>query len=465
MSWRILLLSNEAVAAQRYQRMLCSLGQHVRSGRLEAVDAHAFWADSVDATVVVLTTQTPAPAAVLQWLRSTGNRSPIVIVSSSDAVEVAVEAMREGAADFLHEPCSAEALDEALRRLESTTPAVSIADEETADAPTVADFEGMIGQCTVMREAFAFIRRIAPADATVLVSGESGTGKEMVARAIHQLSRRRDKALLACDCTALAPTLLESELFGHVKGSFSGAIATKNGLFEAAHLGTLMLDEVSNLSLETQGKLLRVLETRQIRMVGDTVEREVDIRLIATTNRSLAEMVKVGAFRADLYYRLNVVPISLPPLRERRGDVPLLAAAFLREFSRRMDLPLCGFAPDAMRQLEVYGWPGNVRELRNVVERLAVLYGGTRIELQHLPVEVREAKATLSSTEVPRSWGDCKLLKKRLIDDLERRFLLAALDRCEQNVTHAAESVGMQRSNFHALLRHHGIKSGSMGSG
>jgi DNA-binding NtrC family response regulator len=195
-------------------------------------------------------------------------------------------------------------------------------------------------------------------------------------------------------------------------------------------------------------------------MVGDTVEREVDIRLIVTTNRSLAEMVKVGAFRADLYYRLNVVPITLPPLREREGDIPLLATAFLRHFSQQMGLEMGGFSPEAMRQLEVYPWPGNVRELRNIVERLAVLYGGTRIELDNLPIEVREAKAVLPVTDTPRSWEECKMLKKQFVDDLERRFLTAALDRCSQNVTHAAASVGMQRPNFHALLRHHGLKSG-----
>jgi transcriptional regulator with GAF, ATPase, and Fis domain len=280
----------------------------------------------------------------------------------------------------------------------------------------------------------------------------------MVARAIHQLSRRRDQPFLGCDCTALAPTLLESELFGHVKGSFSGAIATKNGLFEAAHRGSLLLDEVSNLSMETQSKLLRVLETRQLRMVGDTAEREVDIRLIATTNRSLAEMVKVGAFRADLYYRLNVVPMSLPPLRDRPGDIPLLAMTFLEEFSRRMELQLGGFSHEALRQLDVYPWPGNVRELRNIVQRLAVLYGGSRIELDHLPIEIREAKPTLSAADTPRTWEEFRDLKHQIVDDLERRFLCAALERAAHNVTRAAEAVGMQRPNFHALLRHHNLK-------
>ena len=309
-----------------------------------------------------------------------------------------------------------------------------------------------------MREVFALIKRIAPADSTVLVAGESGTGKEMVVRAIHQHSRRRDCPLLACDCTALAPTLLESELFGHVKGSFSGAIATKRGLFEVAHQGTLFLDEVANLSLETQGKLLRVLESRRLRKVGDTAEHEVDIRLIATTNRSLAEMVKTGAFRADLYYRLNVVPISLPPLRERPGDVPLLADCFLRHFSRQMGMEAKGFSREAMRQMEVYAWPGNVRELRNIVERISVLYGGLRIERDHLPWEVREAAPSVSTTEVPGTWEEFKSLKRQIIENLERQFLIAAMNRSSQNITQAAEDVGMQRPNFHALLRSHGLK-------
>jgi DNA-binding NtrC family response regulator len=220
-----------------------------------------------------------------------------------------------------------------------------------------------------------------------------------------------------------------------------------------------MLDEVSNLSLETQGKLLRVLETRQVRKVGDTAEHEVDIRLIATSNRSLAEMVKVGEFRADLYYRLNVVPITLPPLRERPGDIPMLIAVFLDRFSRQVGVEAKGFASEALRQMEVYPWPGNVRELRNIVERLAVLYGGTRIEVGHLPAEIREARRAVSTAEVPRTWDELKRLKRQVADDLERRFLAAALDRCGQNITQAAESVGMQRSNFHALMRNHGLRA------
>jgi transcriptional regulator with GAF, ATPase, and Fis domain len=344
-----------------------------------------------------------------------------------------------------------------LDRIETIDPAGVVA-SGTEPATSCQGFEGMLGSCPAMHEVFALIKRIAPADSTVLVAGESGTGKEMVVRAIHQHSRRRDYPLLACDCTALAPTLLESELFGHVKGSFSGAIATKRGLFEVAHQGTLFLDEVANLSLETQGKLLRVLESRRLRKVGDTAEHEVDIRLIATTNRSLAEMVKAGAFRADLYYRLNVVPISLPPLRQRPGDVPLLADCFLKQFSRQMAVEAKGFSHEAMRQMEVYAWPGNVRELRNIVERISVLYGGLRIERDHLPWEVREAAPSVSATEVPGTWEEFKCLKRQIVENLERQFLIAAMNRCAQNITQAAVDVGMQRPNFHALLRSHGLK-------
>ena len=213
----------------------------------------------------------------------------------------------------------------------------------------------------------------------------------MFVRAIHRLSRRKNKPLLACDCSALAPTLLESELFGHIKGSFSGAIATKHGLFEAADGGTLFLDEIANLSMETQGKLLRVLETKRLRKVGDTAERDIDIRLISATNRDLSDMVREGLFREDLYYRLNVVPIYLPPLRDRQGDIPLLAASFLDRFCKKNHVAVKGFGPEAMCLIESYTWPGNVRELRNIVERLAILCDQDRIEPHHLPGEIRQA--------------------------------------------------------------------------
>ena len=328
-------------------------------------------------------------------------------------------------------------------------------------AETRRDFEGMYGESPAMQQVIALIHRVAPTDGTVLVTGESGTGKEMVVQAIHRRSARREYPLMACDCTALASTLLESELFGHVKGSFSGAIATKQGLLDVAHKGTLFLDEVANLSMETQGKLLRVLETRRVKKVGDTSEREVDIRLIAATNRGLAELVKVGVFRADLYFRLNVVPIHVPPLRERVEDIAILATAFLEEFCRKMDGRVRGFSPETMRAMVRYSWPGNVRELRNIVQRMAILFEGDRIEHWHLPAEIGSPTADSVNGAIPQTWPEFRRLKQKLaweaVRDVERQFLIAAMTRARGNISKASESIGLHRTNLHALLKKHAL--------
>ncbi len=324
-------------------------------------------------------------------------------------------------------------------------------------------FEGMLGESPAMHKVFDLVRRVAPTEGTVLVTGESGTGKEMVVQAIHRLSPRRERPLMTCDCTALAPTLLESELFGHVKGSFSGAIATKKGLFEVADQGTVFLDEVANLSLEIQSKLLRVLETKRVRKVGDTEEHGVDIRLIAATNRPLAPLVRVGTFRADLYYRLNIVPIHLPPLRQRREDIPLLVTAFAERFCRRMGVAVRRFCPEALGRLTAYPWPGNVRELRNIVERLAILSDGECVEARHLPAEIVDCTPLPGSEPLPQTWAEFKRMKKEIetaaVRGLERRFLISALQRAGGNISKAASLVGIHRTNFHILLRKHSLTS------
>jgi DNA-binding NtrC family response regulator len=456
---RILVAADDGVVGARHQRELFQAGLDARFCDDPDTAVSAACTGGFDVLVVSQTTPNFDVLRLVRQAKLLDAGPKVVILSRFADLHTAMDAMREGAADYLCEPCSNDELCRAVRRISqlSTLHRARGHSHAVPELPSV--FEGMIGQCSAIREVFALIERIAPSDSTVLLTGESGTGKEMVARAIHRLSRRQEFPLLACDCTALAPTLLESELFGHVKGSFSGAVASKKGLFEAAHRGTLLLDEVANLSAETQAKLLRLLETRRIRRVGDTEEHEVDIRLIATANRSLAEMVKQGLFRADLYYRLNVVPVLLPALRDRVGDIPLLAQFFLNRFSAQAGAGKTEFAREALDQMEVYSWPGNVRELRNIIERLVVLYGGSCVGLQHLPSEIRAAKATINSEQVPRTWEAFRRLKRQIIDDLECRFLTAALNRCGHSVSQAAESVGMQRSNFHALLRTHGLKS------
>ncbi len=398
----------------------------------------------------------------LGQLKAAGIATPVVIITGYATVESAVEAMKQGAADYISKPFSPDQLSTLVRKL--GTRAIWFRHTLPGGKQTeiCQGFEGILGQSRPMQQVFALIKRVAPTDGTVLITGESGTGKELVAQAIHRLSPRRDKPLLACDCTALAPTLLESELFGHVKGSFSGAIATKKGLFEVADGGTVFLDEVGNLSLETQAKLLRVLETRRVKKVGDTAERQVDIRLIAATNRNLAEMVGAGQFREDLYYRLNVVPIHLPPLRERPGDVALLANVFLRRACAKMDRPIKGFTLEAMARLESYAWPGNVRELKNIIERIAILCEGEYIDVVHLPLEIRQAPVRPTLLPLPTTWEEFRQLKEQVADstiqELERRFILEALRRAGGNVSRAAKQVRMLRPNFHKLMRKYGIR-------
>lgn len=400
---------------------------------------------------------------ILRHLKAAGIASEVVIITGHSAVASAVEVMQEGAADYLAKPFTPFELKLTLDRV---TQRSSLLQENAAlrrELEVHQGFEGIVGDSHSMKQIFSLLRRIAPTDETVLVTGEGGTGKEMVVRAIHRLSRRKDRPLIACDCSALVPTLLESELFGHVKGLFSGAIVAKQGLFETAHRGTLFLDEIASINLETQGKLLRVLETREVRRVGDTLTREIDIRLIAATNQDLVAMVAEGTFREDLYDRLHVIPVDLSPLHERKGDIPLLAMHFMYHFARQAGSEPKVFAPEAMAQMESYRWPGNIRELRNVVQRIVILCDSPRVEPRHLPPEVRGAPFLPTVARLPHGWHDFKRLKQQIrdaaADDLERRYLFEALERCGGNVTRTAESIGMRRTNLHALLRKHGLRS------
>jgi transcriptional regulator with GAF, ATPase, and Fis domain len=315
-----------------------------------------------------------------------------------------------------------------------------------------------------MKRLYQRIMQVAPTDSTVMISGESGTGKELVARAIHTHSSRGSEPFVAIDCTALAETLLESELFGHVKGSFTGAIQTKRGLFEVAEGGTLFLDEVGNISLSTQAKLLRVLQERVVTPIGGTTPIKIDIRLVAATNANLLDMVTQGTFRDDLFFRLNIIPIELPPLRDRKGDLMLLASQFLKRFAEENGKEIRGFSPDVIEQLENYGFPGNVRELENLIERAVVLSQSDLLQRQDLglPGEGQRSVA-VAFQAVPLDANELKarkqLLREEAVMPLERAFLLSALDRNDWNITKAAQEVGMQRPNFQAMLKKQGISA------
>lgn len=462
-SQRVLAIDDEAVVCLSCERILSTIGCMVDSFQDSERGLEAALTGDYDIILLDIVMPNLDGLEVLRRVKAAGVASEVIVITGYSTVQTAVEAMKLGAADYVSKPFNPDELRMAIKKVSERSALIR---ENLALRKQLEEhqgFEGILGDSPAMERVYGIIKRVAPTDGTVLLYGESGTGKEMAARAIHNLSARSKQPFLACDCSALASSLLESELFGHTKGSFSGAIAAKKGLFEAANGGTLFLDEIANISCETQGKLLRVLESRQVRKVGGTEETEIDIRLIAATNRDLIEMVERHEFREDLFYRLNVVPIYLPPLRERKGDIPTLAIHFLERFRIKNHVSFQGFNPEALALLEQYAWPGNVRELKNIIERVAILCDADRIEPRHLPTELQTGAPRSLPSTIPQTWDDFKEFKNRIreatINDLERRFLLDALERSGGNVSKAAESVGMQRTNFHALMSKYGLTS------
>jgi DNA-binding NtrC family response regulator len=458
---RILVIDDDPVVCLSCTRILSTEGHQIDCQQNPAKGLEAALSGSYDIILLDIVMPDIGGAEVLKKLKAAGTNAEIIIITGYSTVQTAVETMKDGAADYLSKPFTPDELKLTIEKVATRSALLKENAELRRQLEIDQGFETMIGKSRPMERVFFVIRRVAPTQSTVLITGESGTGKELVARAVHRLSSRRNKAILACDCSSLVPTLLESELFGHVAGAFSGAVGSKRGLFRTANGGTLFLDEISNVSLETQGKLLRVLETRRVKPVGDTSEVEVDIRLIAATNRDLHAMVEEGTFREDLYYRLNVVPIHVPPLRERMGDFPILLIHFAERFCSRNKLPTCDFTPEAMQVLEDYQWPGNVRELKNMVERLTVLSDSSHIDIRHLPSEMLQPRAQMQATQIPHDWEQFKDLKRKVrdatVDTLEKRFLIEALSRAQGNVSQAAKEVGMQRTNFHSLMRKHNI--------
>ncbi|MCJ7809611.1 MAG: sigma-54 dependent transcriptional regulator, partial [Desulfobulbaceae bacterium] len=316
----------------------------------------------------------------------------------------------------------------------------------------------LVGSSPKIKTVINMVQKVAPTDSTVLIYGESGTGKELIARALHANSRRKEEVFFAVDCGALSANLIESELFGYEKGAFTGAHKNKDGIFKLAHRGTVFLDEISNVSLEIQGKLLRFLETREFLPLGAASVQKVDIRIILATNRDLKKMVEEGAFREDFYYRIYVYPISLPPLRERKSDILPIAYHFLEQFNRAMGKQVKGFDQEAARQLSDYNWPGNVRQLRNIIERAVILCDAELISTGALSLTGKMDNLT---EMVPSTNEGLKKLKKevkqRAGDRVEKNFLLHALAQNDWNVTRAAKNVGIQRTNFQNLLKKHAI--------
>ena len=448
MKFTVLIVDDERNIREGLAEALALEGHEVATAG-DGEEALAMLArDEIDLVVSDLRMPKLAGDELLKRVVSEWPTVPVIILTGHGTIETAVQAMRDGAYDFLTKPVDLERLGLLVKRALSTRELALQYRELREEVERKSQFATVIGRSALMRRVFERVRQVAPARSSVLITGESGVGKEMVAEAIHYNSPRRDKALIKVHCAALAESLLESELFGHERGSFTGAVARKRGRFELAHLGTLFLDEIGDISAGVQVKLLRVLEERKFERVGGEETLEVDVRIVAATNRDLPKAIASGAFREDLFYRLNVVSIEVPPLRERREDIELLVAAFLKEFSEENGKRIEGISAPARAALLAFDWPGNVRQLRNTIESAVVLARGQVVGLDDLPSNVRGG-TTGASVNV--SVG-------ATIADAERDLIRATLAREGGNKSRAADILGIGRKTLHRKLQEYGLE-------
>jgi DNA-binding NtrC family response regulator len=460
MSGRILVVDDEDIVIRSCFRILKGGGYELDSSP-DGLDALKKVSEN-EYDLLILDIKMPKMDGmeVLQRVKEARPDIDVIMITGLHEIETAVKAMKMGALDYLPKPFDpvefAMVVERAFERRQLMRENISLKSEVSAKYR----FENIIGASPPMQNVYRLIARCAPTNSTVMLRGESGTGKELIARAIHYNSLRKDRPFVAVDCTSLSEGLLESELFGHVKGAFTGAINNKPGLFQTADGGTLFLDEIGNLSPATQAKLLRFIEEREFKAVGDTRTQTVNIRLITATNKNLESMVSEGTFREDLYYRINIFPIDLPPLHDRRDDIPALAFHFLNQYSSEMKHPVKEFSAGAMNLLMNHDWPGNVRELENVVHRAVILANDEVIRQGHL-VNLIDMLPRVE-LDVPKTSEELKRIKKmarkKSVQNVERHFVLGALKRNGWNVTRSASETGMQRSNFQALMKKYDIQ-------
>jgi len=457
---KILVVDDEPSIRFSLAELLGEEGHDVR----EAPHAPAALAMLEEAPADLVLSDLTMPAMdglqLLEEVRSRHAQTLFVLVTAHGDERTAVRALKNGAYDYIPKPFDNDEVRAVVRRAREV---LSLRAENARLREELAGpFRGLIGDSPAIREVVKVVRRAGPTDATVLVTGESGTGKEVVARALHAESRRRAKPFIALNCSALPGDLVESELFGHLRGAFTGADRDRQGLFEAADGGTLFLDEVGDLAAPAQAKLLRALEERQVTPVGSTKPVSVDVRVVAATNRPLDRLAGEGGFREDLLYRLRVIALHLPPLRERREDVPAIALHFLGEMAARHGRPVRGLAEGARRALLAYDWPGNVRELRNAVERAVVLAEGEEIEVGDLPPQLLASAAPLGPVSAALADIPFAEARERAVDAFERAYLQAALER-HGNVSAAARALGLHRQSLQKKLRQLGLTRESPG--
>ena len=448
MKKRILVVDDEEKLRRVIELHLLSAGFEVDKAR-SAEDALKL-VDRADMVITDLRLPSMDGLQLLSLIRRQNAQAPVVVMTAFGTVENAVEAMKSGATDFLLKPFS---LDHLTAVVQKALEVRALRDENRQLKEELGrryEFDNITGRSAAMQEIFSTITRVAPTRATVLLAGESGVGKDLIARAIHFHSPRRDRPFVKINCTALPENLMESELFGYDKGAFTGAAQTKPGKFEQADSGTVLLDEIGDVPASIQVKLLRVLQEREIERLGSNKTLHIDVRVIAATNSDLRAALEQGTFREDLYYRLNVVPISIPPLRARREDIPFLAEHFVRAFGADNASPVQSITEAAIKKLTEYHWPGNVRELQNVIERSLVLCSGTTLDAGDIKLET--APRTRAQT------GEHLLPDGMTLDEYEQSIIREALQRAEGNKSQAARLLGLTRNALRYRLAQMGLE-------
>jgi len=445
---KILVIDDEESIRDSCQKTLCRSGNRVEVAEDGLSGLAMLEKESFDLVILDLKMPGLSGMEVLDKIKEDDPEATVIVITGYATVESAVEAMKKGAYDFIPKPFTPDSLrvivKRALDRRELALENVLLRSELKASfGPDV-----IVGQSKSMKKVEQLVQKVGPTDTTVLISGESGTGKELVARAIHHHSSRREKPFVAVDCGSLVENLFESELFGHVKGSFTGATSTKYGRFELANGGTLFFDEIGNISMNIQTKLLRVLQEREITKVGSSQIVKIDVRIVAATNKDLQEAVKTGMFREDLFYRLSVVPIALPALRERRDDIPLLANHFLKKYNRKRGKNIRAISDKAMKALVEYGWPGNVRELENAIERAVVLSENDVVKSSDLFYYGLTVE-TPQTSDVSRT---------QPLLDVEREHIAKALKIFNGHKGKTAESLGIDRKTLRSKLKRYGMQ-------
>lgn len=444
---RVLVVDDEAVVRNGIRRALYNKGITATlagSGQeaLKLLNHNSF-------DLVLLDIRMPDMDGItlLKQIHSRYPKTGVIMITGYPSIDSAVECIKLGAIDYLIKPFRLDDLEASLRKTlpGQAFPRTSPIDKTGFQIDSKKDF--IVGRTRPMKRIFEKILKVAPTDSTVLITGESGTGKELVARAIHENSHRKNKEFVAVDCSSLVETLLESELFGHVKGSFTGAHQTKHGLFELANQGTFFFDEITNLSPNIQAKLLRVIQEREFMKVGDQNKIKLDVRIISASNQDLEAAIRNEAFREDLYYRLSVVPVHLPPLRERKEDIPLLVHHFLEKFSKKMKRPVPEILSEPMEILKEYAWPGNVRELEHTIERILILEDTDVIRAGDLPSFITQRQGELQMfSEEPLS-----------LEELEKRYIRFILKRTKGKKTKAAELLGINRKTLGLKIKKYGL--------